>query len=79
MDKHNLQTLEEQTAYRQLICQINWVVQGSRPDLAFELIDLSTKLKQGNINDLSRAIKDSKQVKGCELNDFIPNFKHRCD
>ena len=42
LDKHGLLTLEEQTAYRQLIGQTNWVVQGSRPDLAFELIDLST-------------------------------------
>ena len=40
LDKHDLLTLEEQTAYRQLIGQIDWVVQGSRPDLAFELIDL---------------------------------------
>ena len=59
LDKHDLLTLdlEEQTAYRQLIGQINWMVQGSIPDLAFELIDLSTKRKQGNINDLSRATK----------------------
>ena len=32
LDKHDLLTLEQQTAYRQLIGQINWVVQGSRSD-----------------------------------------------
>ena len=36
---------------------MNWVVQGSRPDMAFDLIDLSTKLKHGNISNLPRAIK----------------------
>ena len=45
LDKHDLLTLEVQTPYRQLKGQINWVVQGSRSDLAFKLIDLSTKLK----------------------------------
>ena len=69
LDKHDLLTLEEQTAYRQLIGQINWVAQGSRPDLAFELIDLSTKLKQGNISDLSTAIKAINRLK--DVNSMI--------
>ena len=55
-DKQDLLTAEEQTKYRQLIGQINWAVQGARPDMAFELMDLSTKLEQGNAGDLSRAI-----------------------
>ena len=45
-DKQSTLTAEEQTEYRQLIGQINWAVQGTRPDMAFELIDLSTKLKE---------------------------------
>ena len=69
LDKHDLLTLEEQTVYRQLMGQINWVLQGSRPDLAFELIDLSTKLKQGNISDLSRAIKAVNRLK--DVNSMI--------
>ena len=69
MDKHDLLTLEEQTAYRQLIGQINWVKQRSRPDLAFEMIDLSTKLKQGNISDLPRAIKAVNRLK--DVNSMI--------
>ena len=46
-DKQSTSTAEEQTEYRQLIDQINWAVQGTRPDMAFELKDLSTKLKEG--------------------------------
>ena len=62
-DKESILTSQEQSEYRQLIGQINWAVQGARPDLAFELIDLSTKLKQGNIGDLSRAIKVVNRMK----------------
>ena len=39
-DKQSTLTAEEKTEYRQLIGQINWTVQGTRPDLAFELIRL---------------------------------------
>ena len=62
-DKESILTSQEQSEYRQLIGQINWAVQGARPDMAFELIDLSTKLKQGNIGDLSRAIKVVNRMK----------------
>ena len=34
-DKQSKLTTEEQTEYRQLIGQINWAVQGTRPDMAF--------------------------------------------
>ena len=46
-DKQSTLTAEEQTEYRQLIGQINWAAQETRPDMAFELIVLSTKLKEG--------------------------------
>ena len=71
LDKHDLLTLEEQTAYRQLIGQMNWVVQGSRPDLA---IELSTKLKQGDINDLSRAIKAVSRLKDVKSMILFPTL-----
>ncbi|CAC5412669.1 unnamed protein product [Mytilus coruscus] len=50
-------TQEEQKDYRRMVGQLNWEVQGSRPDLAFELVDLSTKLKSALVCDLLRAIK----------------------
>ena len=62
-EKQSTLTAEEQTEYRQLIGQINWAVQGTRPDMAFELIDRSTKLKEGTISDLSRAIKAVNRLK----------------
>lgn len=61
--KEDFLTAEEQTSYRQIIGQINWAVQGTRPDMAFELIDLSTKLKQATVGDLSRAVKTVNRLK----------------
>ena len=55
----------EQTLFRQIIGQLNWAVQGSRPDMAFDKIAMSTKLKQGKVGDLVRAIK-----KICRLKDI---------
>ena len=61
--KHELLNAEEQTTYRQLIGQLNWAVQGSRPDIAFEMIKMSTKLKQGKVEDLTRASKKISRLK----------------
>ena len=61
---------------RQLVGKLNWAVQGSRPDVSFEMIELSTKLKQGSIQDVIRAAKcierikcEKVAVKFCELGD----------
>ena len=43
--------------------QINWAVQGSRPDLAFEMLAASTKLKQASVGDRTRAIKMLNRLK----------------
>ena len=45
--KHMSQKLDslmplENTKYHRVVGQLNWAVQGTHPDLAFELIDLST-------------------------------------
>ena len=56
-NKAGILNSEEQSEYRQIVRQINWAVQGSRPDLAFEMIAASTKLKQASVGDLTRVIK----------------------
>ena len=43
---------------------MNWIVQGCRPDLAFEAVDLSTKFQTGIIGDLTRAVKLVLKLKG---------------
>ena len=64
--KQDMFNAKEQTAFRQLIGQLNWAVQGSRPDMAFEMIDLSTKLKQGTVGDLLCATKAINRLKEIE-------------
>ena len=62
-NKQDFLTAEEQTLLRQLVGRLNWAVQGSRPDLGFEMIQLSTKLKQGTVGDLIQAIKCIRKMK----------------
>ena len=61
--KNELLNAQEQTTYRQLIGQINWAVQGSRQDIAFEMVKINTELKQGKVDDLTRAIKKISRLK----------------
>lgn len=67
--KTELLNEHEQTLFRQIIGQLNWAVQGSRPDMAFELIAMSTKLKQGKVEDLIRAIKKVNRLK--DIRSFV--------
>ena len=43
--------------------QINWAVQNTHPDLAFEMVDLSTKFKNTSVNNLLQAIKSICELK----------------
>ena len=61
--KNELLNEKEQTLFRQLIGQLNWAVQGSRPDMAYEMIAMSTKLKQARVGDLVRTIKKISRIK----------------
>ena len=78
-DKQSILTAEEHTEYRQLIGQINWAVQGTRPNMAFELIDLSTKLKERTIGDLSRAIKAVNRLKDIRSMISFPALSRNID
>lgn len=62
-NKKAMLTSDEQTIFRKMIGQLNWAVQGSRVDLAFELIDLSTKLNKATIGDLNRAVKSINRLR----------------
>lgn len=64
----------EQTLLRQIVGQLNWAVQGSRPDLAFDTIDLSTKLKSGTVGDLLQAGKLIRKMQEYEQKLFFPSL-----
>ncbi|KAL5007820.1 hypothetical protein ScPMuIL_016626 [Solemya velum] len=74
-DRKSTLTEEEQLLYRMLVGQINWAVQGSRPDLAFELVDLSTRLAEASVSDLLRAIKVHGRLKDISPILFFPHLE----
>ena len=64
----------EQSQYRRLVGQLNWAVQRLRPDMAFELVDLSTKLNSASVSDLLRAIKAIGKLKDIRPIQMFPSL-----
>ena len=48
LDKEEVKLLRRQTG------KINWAATQSRPDLAYDAVELSTKFKRGTLNDLKK-------------------------
>jgi len=74
-EKEDLLTVEKQSTYRQIVGQMNWAVHITRPDMAVELIDPSTKLKQTPVGNLSRTVKQSTDG---NMWDIISKTKQTC-
>ena len=51
MNEHELHDL------RSVIGQLGWIAGQTRPDLAFDLCDLSSRIKNATVQDLLRANK----------------------
>ena len=56
-EKEDDMTQNELSMLRQMVGSLNWAVRATRPDLCFEMIDLSTKFKGGLVRDLCQAKK----------------------
>ena len=67
-------TEKERSDLRKMTCSLNWVVRATRPDMCFEMIDLSTKFKAGTVDDLYRVRKALKNVQMSKAEIFIPNL-----
>ena len=48
---------EEQTAYRSLVGQLNWLAQQTRPDIAYDVSERSQKCKGATASDMRKLIK----------------------
>ena len=57
VDKQSELTSKEYTLFRSIVGSMNWIVHGSRPDIVFDLIDLSMKFNKATVEDLCRAMK----------------------
>ena len=67
-------TVKDQRTLRRIVGKINWTVQGSRPDMAFEMVELSTKLQAGCVTDFRRAVKVVCRIKEQNAHVFFPNL-----
>ena len=47
----------ERTSYRSIVGAINWIVLGTRPDMAFEMVELAVRANSATIEDVIRARK----------------------
>ena len=72
--KMELLSKEETTTYRSLVGSLNWIVQGTRPDLSFDMTDLSSKFQEGKIEDLQRVMKILNKAKHERADILFPNL-----
>ena len=73
-DKDQPLTEQEKTLLRQMVGSLNWVVRATRPDLSYDLIDLSTRFNNGTVEDLKRARKCLGNLKQNRADIKIPNL-----
>ena len=62
-EKHELANEKEQTEFRALYGQLNWVVSQMRPDIAFDVCELSTEFGKVTYDDIHKANKVVKRLK----------------
>ena len=62
-EKKSPLTSEEQKQFRRIVGQCNWVSQGTRPDLAFDVVEMSSKFNSSQVSDLLRANKSLLRVR----------------
>ena len=64
----------EQSQLRRICGALNWIVMATRPDLSFDLIELSTKQQNGKVSDLVRARKVLKKIDPAECKVYFPKL-----
>lgn len=74
MQKNEPLNSEEATQFRSLVGSLNWLVQGTRPDLFFQLVDLSTKFKNCTVADLIQVRKLLQKARDCKCEVLFPNL-----
>ncbi len=73
-DKTREMTQEELTMLRQITGVLNWTVRATRPDLAFDCVDLSTNFKGGPLSELVKAQKCAARMKQDKVSVRIPDL-----
>ena len=73
-DKQRDMTQDELTQLRQITGMINWAARATRPDIAFDALELSTKFKGGKVEDLARAQSVALKMKKSEVTVKVSNL-----
>ena len=53
---------DEKSTLRKIAGRLGWLAKGTRPDLAFSQVEISTKFLNGKVKDLIKAVKAYKKV-----------------
>ena len=72
--RHSELTAFEMTGYRSIVGAINWIVQGSRPDMAFELVELATRARHATVDDLVKARRGLHRLQESESYILFPSI-----
>ncbi len=72
MNKSEFLNRNEQKQYRQIVGQINWAAQQTRPDLMFEVMEMSMKFKHPEVQDLIRANKAMTKLQSTDITALFP-------
>ena len=75
MEKRSELSERERTEYRAVIGQLNWIATYSRPDISFDVCELSTRIKCATIEDLLRLNKVVERVTQDCVRVFFPRIK----
>ena len=67
LNKDAALTKEEHSIYRKLVGQLNWVARHTRPDVMFDVMELSMSLNNPCVRDYGRLVKTTKKLKYSDI------------
>ena len=75
MQKESELTESEKTEYRALVGQLNWISTHTRPDISFDVCEISTHISNARIGDLLRLNKVIERVIHDQQKVFFPKMQ----
>ena len=66
---------EETTILRQIMGKVNWVIRATRPDMAYDMVHISSKFHNGSIEDIKQASKAMSNMQRNKAYINIPNLE----
>ena len=67
-------TPEELKGYRKIVGSLNWVATVTRPDLSFDVVNLSTHFRNAKVDDLVNANKAVRKLKAQDVIMMFPRL-----